>query len=392
MEFGEDEALHQHQKRSKSIKHSQLPSTSVQDSSILPPELITDILSRLPVKSLLQCRCVSKSWLSLICSPEFIKTHLSLAANNKDYIHHRVLLRVSPSECGLKNYSLRSLLDESVVDSSDMNYPVENHCGRFWTVGSVNGLICVSGLFLWNPSIRKYKMLPTEKRFYSDMVTYGFGYDEIHDDYKVVRVRSTCQHQNKHYNEFEVYSLKSDSWRSIHCLKNELLFTEVGKFVNGKLHWATCDGHFHEGWSISSIDLSCEEWGVVELPCYGEGNDVFSLGVYGSNLSMVCTDPRTHVDVWVMKEYGIKKSWTKMFTIKYPPYEHRLGYLFSPSFCLSTGEILVIFGSVFMIYNPKEDSTRYPKYVDVGDGNFGVEAEIYFESLVCPLLQNELRT
>uniref|UniRef100_A0A0V0GK94 Putative ovule protein n=1 Tax=Solanum chacoense TaxID=4108 RepID=A0A0V0GK94_SOLCH len=104
MEFGEDEALHQHQKRSKSIKHSQLPSTSVQDSSILPPELITDILSRLPVKSLLQCRCVSKSWLSLIYSPEFIKTHLSLAANNKDYIHHRVMLRVSPPECGLKNY------------------------------------------------------------------------------------------------------------------------------------------------------------------------------------------------------------------------------------------------------------------------------------------------
>uniref|UniRef100_A0A0V0I508 Putative ovule protein n=1 Tax=Solanum chacoense TaxID=4108 RepID=A0A0V0I508_SOLCH len=95
----------------------------------------------------------------------------------------------------------------------------------------------------------------------------------------VVRVRSTCPHHNKHHNEFEVYSLKSDSWRSIHCLKDELLFTEVGKFVNGKLHWATCDGHLHEGWSISSIDLSCEEWGVVELPCYGEGNGVFSLGV-----------------------------------------------------------------------------------------------------------------
>ncbi|KAH0749471.1 hypothetical protein KY290_028703 [Solanum tuberosum] len=206
MEFGEDEALHQHHKRSKSIKHSQLPSTSVQDSSILPPELITDILSRLPVKFLLQCRCVSKSWLSLICSPEFIKTHLSLAANNKDYINHRVMLRVSPSECGLKNYSLRSLLDESVVDSSDMNYPVENHCGRFWTV---------------------------------------------------VRVRSTCQHHNKHYNEFEVYSLKSDSWRSIHCLKNELLFTEVGKFVNGKLHWATCDGHLHEMRDGASVLLIC---------------------------------------------------------------------------------------------------------------------------------------
>ncbi|GMN36496.1 hypothetical protein TIFTF001_006070 [Ficus carica] len=40
-----------------------------------PPEIITDIICRLPVKDLLRYRCVSKSWRSMIDGPDFIKLH-----------------------------------------------------------------------------------------------------------------------------------------------------------------------------------------------------------------------------------------------------------------------------------------------------------------------------
>nr|XP_017216364.1 PREDICTED: putative F-box/kelch-repeat protein At3g17570 [Daucus carota subsp. sativus] len=38
-------------------------------------DLLTEVLSRLPVKYLLRCKAVSKSWYSLISNPSFIKAH-----------------------------------------------------------------------------------------------------------------------------------------------------------------------------------------------------------------------------------------------------------------------------------------------------------------------------
>ncbi|KAM3249611.1 hypothetical protein BC332_06528 [Capsicum chinense] len=86
-----------------------------------------------------------------------------------------------------------------------------------WIVGSVNGLICLAieenDLFIWNPSIRKFKKLPDSRPMLrcGYYFMYGFGYDKVYDDYKVVGIFCIFGSGGSYDVEVKMYSLKSDS-------------------------------------------------------------------------------------------------------------------------------------------------------------------------------------
>ena len=64
----------------------------------------------------------------------------------------------------------------------------------FKTVGSCNGIFCVitkNCLSLWNPSIRRKVSVPKypqRSELVSKNIEFGFGFDPISDDYKIVGV------------------------------------------------------------------------------------------------------------------------------------------------------------------------------------------------------------
>ncbi|KAF3617389.1 putative non-specific lipid-transfer protein 2-like [Capsicum annuum] len=79
-----------------------------------------------------------------------------------------------------------------IMEETNLDYHMKNS-GIFCVIkGSVNGLIChvneAKELFLGNPALRKYKKLPDFRTKLKDdgHCTYGFGYDDICDDYKAV--------------------------------------------------------------------------------------------------------------------------------------------------------------------------------------------------------------
>ncbi|KAG8388460.1 hypothetical protein BUALT_Bualt02G0128100 [Buddleja alternifolia] len=201
----------------------------------VPEEIIIEILLRLPVKSLLKFKCVSKSWFVLISSYEFAKSHLKLSTKNDIYAHDRLvfvlgskLLPMDIYTCSLQSVFECSASNGYVCPVTDANLPVHRVSFDYpyeandwiWLEGSCNGLVCVSlsvsTLILWNPATRKLKALPDSgidlsSDYYG--LTYGFGFDELHDDYKVVEFFRFDRHMSEIEIQVKVYSLRTNSWK-----------------------------------------------------------------------------------------------------------------------------------------------------------------------------------
>ncbi|XP_015160216.1 F-box/kelch-repeat protein At3g06240-like [Solanum tuberosum] len=137
-----------------------MASDSIIPLLLLPDELITEILLKLPVKSLSKFMCVSKSWLQLISSPTFVKNHIKLTADDKGCIHHRLIFR--NIDGNFKFCSLPPLFTKQ--QHTEELFHIERSTLSTHIVGSLNRLICVvhgqKEAYIWNPTITKSKELP----------------------------------------------------------------------------------------------------------------------------------------------------------------------------------------------------------------------------------------
>ncbi|XP_073130879.1 F-box/kelch-repeat protein At3g23880-like [Henckelia pumila] len=287
------------------------------DVPSLPEEIIVKILLRLPTKSLLKFRCVSKSWLFLISSYDFAKAHLK---NSND---DRLMFGSKGFSMDLYTWSPQSAADHSAFGGTiypplDQNLLVQRVCidcplyephDVVWFEGSCNGLICLSSsdesLSLWNPTIGKAKKLPnsgTVLDFDYYGIGYGFGYDELIDDYKMVESLSfepfagapTLDIQLK------VYSLRANSWKTLLNWPGGHAFGGSGKFLNGAIYWSVhrLDGPIE--WVIVSHDLSTYTFSVVHLPhLHNEDNDDVNVDVKVLRGCLeICCERNTHMDIW----------------------------------------------------------------------------------------------
>ncbi|GMJ14543.1 CONSTITUTIVE EXPRESSER OF PR GENES 1, CONSTITUTIVE EXPRESSER OF PR GENES 30 [Hibiscus trionum] len=273
-------------------------------------DLIADILSRLPVKHLLCLRSVSKLWRSLIDDPDFISLHLSRSLRTRT--NHTLIL---------KNTDLHAADLSSLVPLSKLEHPLMSYNHGVEILGSCNGLLCIRNIVedmaIWNPSTRKYQVLPylgSCKGYVS-----GFGHDPIKDDYKVVKIiqLDRADADKPLETEVKVCSLKRNRWRKIQDLPCVSSFPSAnGVFAGGALHWVlTQKVDLLVKNMIIALDLAAESFNEVPQPEYAD--DIFqsNIGVLGGCLCVVANHGDARVDLWVMKEYGVKESWTILFSL-----------------------------------------------------------------------------
>ncbi|XP_026428792.1 F-box/kelch-repeat protein At3g06240-like [Papaver somniferum] len=164
----------------------------------------------------------------------------------------------------------------------------------------------------------KHKIVPDVKvhdQRKSSWFKYGFGYDIKTQDYKLVRFR--CFEDKRRGTQIKVYSLASNSWSTALYMPYTLSLEPrpTALYLNGALYWLTDDSKL-----IVSFDLGDEIIREVPGPVRDNFFDNNSyqykyVDVLGGCLCVVCVTHGVRGDVRVMKDYGVRESWTTEFTV-----------------------------------------------------------------------------
>lgn len=318
----------------------------------LPDDIIFDLLSGLPVKTLLRFRSVCKSWLSLISSPDFIKTHLSISTKDPHFTHHHLAYK---SGSTIRSCSLYSLLNHPVTGPIQLDCPYSYMRLR----GYCNGLVCLSSnnpyyVYLWNPSTRKLWRLPKldTMTVTDNQICYGFYYDERNDDFKVYVVAGYS------VLKLSFYSSKSGCWRLIPDFPYSVLSCGEGVLADGAFHWNVAGLNYHGDNYIVSLDIKTETHRQTLNPKYGQ--PVKALGTFGKSLYALCNAENISADFWVMKEWGVEETWTKLLSIPFIdglPLDHCYRYKITPICITVNGDYVLSSGPCILLYNCKDKIT-----------------------------------
>lgn len=151
---------------------------------------------------------------------------------------------------------------------------------------------------------------------------YGFGYDSVNEDYKLLRISQFIDLDSGGFvseSEVKVYSLRTNEWKKVEDMSYVLPPTRKnGILVSGALHWVvTRRFKFDEAEAdlIIGFDLTAEKFREVPLPDFTNDKFHMDVGVLGGCVCMIANYYDVSVDVWVMKDYGVKESWTKLCNV-----------------------------------------------------------------------------
>ncbi|KAK2984432.1 hypothetical protein RJ640_014838 [Escallonia rubra] len=328
----------------------------------LPEDIVADILSRLPPKPLGRFRSVSKPWLTLLTDPHFIQKHLNIQKNHQTAV---LLLCYSNHLHSIELHKQPPDNHHVYGSASNLRFDPPESWSQLW--GSFDGLTLVSNeegtVFLINPSTRECRRLPVSPFALDPLachIMYGFGYDLCSDDYKVVTL-SYYDTDNEHEPDcadmfVNVYTLKNNSWKRVRNspYDHAVPLLSMGVFVNGCVHWLGSRVSDYST-AIAAFDLADEEFREVAPPTDADISNihVLSLAVIGGCLCLVDSRSNVQLDIWVMKEYGVTESWSKLLIVGLNVF-----YTKPTDFIEGGEELLVIDEDKLAVYNVKEGRFR----------------------------------
>ncbi|KAF7837193.1 F-box protein [Senna tora] len=335
---------------------------------VLPPNIIIDILSRLPIRTILSCKRVCKGWLRLISHPRFLNLQLSRSST-------AVLVKTVPSVHHSRKITLTQV-DQRVstpfrfhklVFTPKNNLPSSS---KFGLVNSCNGFLCLAGvekddpIWVCNPILGEYVTIPPPVEGRNRGSFGGLGFCTVTNRYKVLQTfYPNVELSGKRYLNAAIYCLYTATWRSIGYAPGVPVALPFNSLLHGSLHWVPNVGKSAE--YIYSFNFETEEFGSVPPPpgldeTHKGFSDYLRLGVLEGCLFLcVFGDDTTKFDIWVMKDYGVKESWTKQLVIEnLYPRDLSPDY-YEPIQFFNNGDILMLYNYCEVVcYNTETKTFR----------------------------------
>ncbi|CAJ2665391.1 unnamed protein product [Trifolium pratense] len=304
-------------------------------SNYVPDEITYSILSKLSLKSLKRFECVQKSW-SLLFENHFFMNMFrnNFLSNNND-----------PSSFILRDFVN---YDEEVFYSFS-GERFENNVQLDWSSSFENRVPTQTIKPLPGSeaqSIERCILKEDVGWVYCAVECYahGFGYDPVINDYKVIRfvnvhLESSVQDMEeemitldldrfrlRNYTGFdpfwEIYSLRSNSWRKLHVDRPYSLESvdDTHVYMDGVCHWL-CRYYETVEPCLVSFYLSNEAFFKTPIPSYEDdcfdikGNWI-KLAVLNGSIALISYHEETTIfHISILGEFCTKESWTKLLIV-----------------------------------------------------------------------------
>lgn len=303
----------------------------------IPNDCVVEILLRLPIKSLLKYRSVSKSWYALLMKNNyFINKHMKLIEKK----NNGLLFFKCPSE-EKDDPVMYANLDHQSIRISKLDLEKIIQYEYYDIVGSCNGIVCAydcldkDSFVLCNPATRETKTVPvdfmSDRNLSYDIQGMVFGYDHLTEDYKVFMLLSIFQDDDSStaFYKAGIYGLKRDEWRVLDKVEDSIL-SKISLLGDHNLFF-TRGIHWNAGSETVSLDISNEVFYEIQYPetvvSWVKENHYHcvNLLIIRGSIALICftmtynmsVDAESHaINIWLMKELRERDySWSKEYTL-----------------------------------------------------------------------------
>ncbi|XP_026441465.1 F-box protein CPR1-like [Papaver somniferum] len=284
---------------------------------------------------------------------------------------------LAPEDRPDMNEVLSTLIKISEVDGSEIvkmvDFPFNSlPVGPFRFIGSCSGVVCLwfangveTFICFCNPATKECRrILKRQDNFWNDYdinIINAFGYDCKYDDYKLINI--VKRPETDRLLDVIVYKLGSNAWECNQTVTYKFPDKrQTGILVNGAFHWFGEAPEKNPSKLIISMNISNEKFDEVQFPkeLYDKNHFPMTIGVLEGCLCLVVTVSMSGSEVWMMQEYGVRESWTQVYTIdnesiwSFPDTDYTLRLVHS----FGNGQILLKYGYRLVTYDPEHKRGR----------------------------------